>query len=558
MLRWFTCRMEQTWMWRPTQTSGTWRFGELMLRGPRVPESHFVLGGLDKCDAQAEWERWKRYKDHVRPPEEVVLQAEFQVSGAFALFLVQGPLVPLSFRERCLEADLEDRLAQVKRPVLSCQVPRRPPRSLRLGAAKALSRVDQLKRLEAHFTRERGRGLGVMREFLALAMEAFMSAKSGKNLEDDRLPAPLSAQCQSLFRACGVLLAQALLNGTRLQVSFPPLLYSLLLRHIGASAPRLGLTDLASLRPSLAKGLQELLQYEGSDVGEVFPLDWPRGHELCSSNRAEHVEAFVEWFFTEKFRSQLKPFLDGFKDVLHSCDFLQTLVNASQLERPASTVLLRGIWTQEQILCGVEEPLDVQQLKVKARVEGFDHDFKEIFWSVLESLDDEQKRRFALFVSACDRRPPEGWQHFELQVQRNGEDDDRLPTAYTCFTLLLMPRYSSGEVFRERLLAAITETEERPTGGANTVNHRPTGGDGFVLGASWEKAPHSRFQLHYDSVLAKVAGHAAADFVVFAEAQSSGDQAMLLHNTRIKPEWLLELAPHYFKQIRAGEATMDL
>ena len=35
------------------------------------------------------------------------------------------------------------------------------------------------------------------------------------------------------------------------------------------------------------------------------------------------VEAFVEWFFTEKFRSQLKPFLDGFKDVLHSCDFLQ-------------------------------------------------------------------------------------------------------------------------------------------------------------------------------------------------------------------------------------------
>ena len=55
-----------------------------------------------------------------------------------------------------------------------------------------------------------------------------------------------------------------------------------------------------------------------------------------------------------------------------------------------------------------------------------------------------------------------------------------------------------------------------------------------------------------------MAGHAAADFVVFAEAQGSGAEAMLLHNTRIKPEWLVELAPHYFKQIRAGEATMDL
>ena len=29
------------------------RFGELVPRGPRVPESHFLLGGIDKCDAQA-------------------------------------------------------------------------------------------------------------------------------------------------------------------------------------------------------------------------------------------------------------------------------------------------------------------------------------------------------------------------------------------------------------------------------------------------------------------------------------------------------------------------
>eukprot|EP00434_Breviolum_minutum_P019049 symbB.v1.2.016793.t1/scaffold1270.1/size227213/5 len=187
------------------------------------------------------------------------------------------------------------------------------------------------------------------------------------------------------------------------------------------------------------------------------------------------------------------------------------------------------------MLCGVEEALDVQQLRCGCRIEGFEDDFKEIFWSVLDSLDAEQKRRFVVFVSACGRRPPEGWQHFELQVQRNGEGDDRLPTAYTCFTLLLLPRYSSGEVLRERLLAAITETEEGRA-----------------------RAPHARFQLHYDSVLAKVAGHAAADFVVYAEAQGTGDQAMLLHNTRIQPEWLVELAPHYFKQIRAGEASMDL
>lgn len=436
------------------------RFGELTPRGPRVPETEFVLGGIDKCDAQAEWERWKKYKDRQIKPERIVVEEEFQVDGAFALFLVHGDLVPLSFRQRCLDSDLEDLQMKVKRPLLTCQVPRSPARTLRLSALRALVKVTAARRLAAHFLRERGRGLGVAREFLALTMEAFMTAKNGQHLEEGQElwdydkesrtfwfaeDLKVSAQALQLFRAVGVLMAQALLTGTRLQVSFPTLLYSLLLRHLGAvSVAPPGLADLAALRPCLAKGLQELLAYEKDDVAEVFPLDWPRGEELCSGNRAEHVEAYVQWFLREKFRAQLEPLLDGFKQVLQNCEFLKTLVNASQLE---------------QMLCGVEEPLDVQQLRLTARMEGFDEDFKEIFWSVLESLDAEQKRRFVVFVSACGRRPPEGWQHFELQVQRNGDGDDRLPTAYTCFTLLLLPRYSSGELLRHRLLAAITETE---------------------------------------------------------------------------------------------------
>ena len=31
----------------------------------------------------------------------------------------------------------------------------------------------------------------------------------------------------------------------------------------------------------------------------------------------------------------------------------------------------------EQMLCGVEEPLDVQQLRVRSRVEGFDKAFQD-------------------------------------------------------------------------------------------------------------------------------------------------------------------------------------
>lgn len=48
---------------------------------------------------------------------------------------------------------------------------------------------------------------------------------------------------------------------------------------------------------------------------------------------------------------------------------------------------------------------------------------------MLEALGAEAQRRFLIFVSACARRPPEGWQQLELRVQRNGEGDERLPTA---------------------------------------------------------------------------------------------------------------------------------
>lgn len=71
------------------------------------------------------------------------------------------------------------------------------------------------------------------------------------------------------------------------------------------------------------------------------------------------------------------------------------------------------------------------------------------------------------------------------------------------------------------------------------------------------RAPHTRFNLHSNSVLAIADSQAPADFVVFAEAHGSGNQASLVHNTRIMPEWLSESAPHYFRQVGAGFAAPD-
>jgi len=91
----------------------------------------------------------------------------------------------------------------------------------------------------------------------------------------------------------------------------------------------------------------------------------------------------------------------------------------------------------------------------------------------------------------------------------------------------------------------------------NAARRTPTGAYRLCRPIDEPRAPHSRFLLHPSSVLAGVQGHAPADFIVFVEARATGAEADLLQCTRVKPEWLPDLAPHYFREVDAGLAVAD-
>lgn len=71
------------------------------------------------------------------------------------------------------------------------------------------------------------------------------------------------------YELIGMLLGLALFNNIALGLNFPPPFYKALLGH-----PRWTLRDLADVRPTLAKSLQALLDYEGDDVEDVFALSF--------------------------------------------------------------------------------------------------------------------------------------------------------------------------------------------------------------------------------------------------------------------------------------------
>merc|ERR1711974_4160 len=77
------------------------------------------------------------------------------------------------------------------------------------------------------------------------------------------------------------------------------------------------------------------------------------------------------------------------------------------------------------------------------------------FWKHFHSLELEEKRHFLAFVTGSDRVPIRGLETLRITIAKNGSDDAQYPTSHTCFSVLLLPQYSSDRVLEERLATAL-------------------------------------------------------------------------------------------------------
>jgi hypothetical protein len=75
------------------------------------------------------------------------------------------------------------------------------------------------------------------------------------------------------------------------------------------------------------------------------------------------------------------------------------------------------------------------------------------FWEVMLAFNDEQRAKAFRFVTGSSRRPRDGLAHFRIGPKPGG--DGAYPFAHACANALDMPCYSSRQVLRARLEAAI-------------------------------------------------------------------------------------------------------
>lgn len=329
---------------------------------------------------------------------------------------------------------------------------------LQTALNEIMNRADDLKKqLRVKFIGEEGIDEGgVRKEFFQLIVKQIFDVNYGMFEYDEKNRTfwfnSHSFESGDDFKLIGIVIGLAIYNSIILDIHFPLVVYK---KMLGLKP---NLEDLKETFPELGKGLQQLLDFEG-DVEDVFCRTFqvetevfghvethdlkPNGGNIpvTNENREEYVKLFVEWKLEKSIERQFRAFIEGFKMVCSD----QTILDLFRAEEI------------ELLICG-SPVLDFEALERTTKyADGYDRDDPLIrdFWDIVHHFSEEEKKKFLMFCTGSDRVPIKGLGELGFVIVRNGDDDKRLPTAHTCFNHLLLPRYSSKEVMRERLLTAI-------------------------------------------------------------------------------------------------------
>uniref|UniRef100_A0A1B0BD53 Ubiquitin-protein ligase E3A n=1 Tax=Glossina palpalis gambiensis TaxID=67801 RepID=A0A1B0BD53_9MUSC len=318
---------------------------------------------------------------------------------------------------------------------------------------------DLKKQLVVEFVGEQGIDEGgVSKEFFQLIIEEIFNPNFGMFTHQEETntmwfnSAPFENEAQ--FTLIGIILGLAIYNNIILAVNFPMVVYRKLMGGQGT------FYDLKDWNPTLYRSLKSLLDYQESDMEEVFMQTFkisyktifdeviehelkPGGSEITvgQHNKQEFVDLYSDFLLNKNIERQFRAFKRGFEMVTDESP-LRLLFRPEEIEL---------------LVCGSRK-FDFVELEKSTEYEGgYSNDTQIIkdFWSIVHSLPEESKRKLLEFTTGSDRVPVGGLSRLRLLITRHGPDSDRLPTSHTCFNVLLLPEYSSKAKLEERLLKAI-------------------------------------------------------------------------------------------------------
>jgi len=440
---------------------------------PVVSHTHFYVEAIDNLDLVREFQQWQTGKSNFS-----FCQYPFLLSLMSKRFIMQKD----SETKMLVEAreSLVKQMRKKEAPSMGMLFFNMRVRRVNLIEDSlneiAMKSADLRKKLRVHFAGEEGIDLGgVSKEWFFLLIKELFREEYGMFTYNKKTRAWwFSSACKTNnqeFNLVGVLMGLAVYNGINLDLRFPPCCYKKLLSpavvpfnnpHIPVGVSTFGLADLKEVHPDLARGLQELLDYDGNveeDLCQSFQISFtefgqvltrqlkPRGETVpvTNENRQEYVNLYVDYLLNKCIYKQFYSFYHGFHSVCAS--------DALILLRPEEV---------EMLVCGNPD-FDLSQLEKVTKYDGYqkgDHPIR-YFWETVNEYDIRLKRKFLLFCTGSDRVPVGGMKDMEFKITRmvGAKVFDMLPMAHTCFNQLCLPPYKSRKVMKQKLTMAISNCE---------------------------------------------------------------------------------------------------
>ncbi|KJZ80401.1 hypothetical protein HIM_00251 [Hirsutella minnesotensis 3608] len=463
---------------RPSESSTTLR-DDVLACDQWLPTSDFYNLVIDNIDLVGDFESWETRRSKFafcHYPFLLSIWAKTQILEHDARRQMQNKARDAFFDSVMTRRNIKQYLSlEVRRDCLVDD-------SLKaVGEVIGSGSEDVKKALRITFRGEEGiDGGGLRKEWFLLLIREVFNPEHGLFLYDEDSRAcyfnPNSFETSDQFFLVGVVMGLAIYNSTILDVALPPFAF----RKLLASAPtraqgptahpkpalKYTLDDLAEYKPRLARGLKQLLEFDG-DVEETFALDFVIDVErygtsvrapLCSGgeqkpvnndNRREYVDLYVRHVLDTAIVRQFEPFKRGFYTVCGGNAF--SLFRAEEIE-----LLVRGS----------DAELDIDALRAVAEYDGWESRQPDgqapvvgWFWNTFAKATPTEQRRLLLFITGSDRIPAMGAAMLTIKISCLGEDCGRFPIARTCFNLLSLWRYKTRQRLEAMLWRAVHESE---------------------------------------------------------------------------------------------------
>jgi len=320
---------------------------------------------------------------------------------------------------------------------------------------------DLKKQLMVEFDSEQGIDEGgLSKEFFQLIVEEMFNPDYGMFIHDSESHTfwfnPTSFEVEAQFTIIGIVLGLAIYNNVILDLHLPSVIYRKLSGKKGTYQ------DLKDFRPSVYQGLTDMLNYDGDDFEDVFLQPFQISYtdlfgdtitkELCEggeqrmvnkANVREYVDRYADFMLNKIPEKQFLAFQRGFSLVTAESP-LNMMFTPTELEK---------------LICG-EKEFDFNELENSTEYDGgFSKESPCVtwFWESVHGMSLEDKRKLLQFTTGSDRIPVGGLARLKLIITKNGPDSDRLPSAHTCFNVLLLPEYSDKAKLNNLLMKAISE-----------------------------------------------------------------------------------------------------